>query len=145
MSEKDHHVAWADRIGLNKQWARDIDSCGAAFGTVMYSDMVRRFKNNIPNINNGPQLKDLINSFHNDNLDNEKEKVLLDWKQRYPQEAGNTGFVNQKRDEINHWAAEELYMFMLQLLEDNGFGFYEAADVKTGKDGYTQYEPDIDR
>jgi len=28
-----HKIAWTDRIGLNRQWARDIEVCSRAYGT----------------------------------------------------------------------------------------------------------------
>lgn len=124
--ETSHHVAWADRIGLNKQWARDIESCGETFGTEMYLIMVRRFKNDIPNIKNGPQLKDLIDNFEKKDLNEYGNVLLEEWKGNYPQEADNESFVRQKEKEINMLAAEELYKYIIQLLEDQGFGFYKS-------------------
>ena len=126
MSRDSHHVAWADRIGLNKQWARDIEVCGEAFGTEMYPVAVRRFKNDIPDIKNGPQLKTVINSFESGELEVFRKDTLEEWKRNFSQEAKNESFVSKKKVEINMYAAEELYKFIIQLLEDYGFGFYEA-------------------
>ena len=122
--DKEHHVAWADRIGLNKQWAKDIQACSDMFGTDLYSTMVRRFKNNIPNIKNGVQLYTIIDEYENLDLANKKKQMMFEWKQRYPQEASNRDYVKQKDDELDCWFAEKLYHFILQTLEDYGFGFY---------------------
>lgn len=140
MSEESHHVAWADRIGLNKQWARDIQTCGDAFGSDMYLVAVRRFKNDIPDIKSGPQLKTKIKEFEEGELNEFKKILLYEWKKNFEQEAKNESFVAQKQDEINMYAAEELYKYIIQMLEDHGFAFYEATDVKTGRDGYKHYE-----
>ena len=126
MSEASHHVAWADRIGLNKQWARDIEVCGETFGTKMYLVAVRRFKNDIPDIKNGPQLKSLINQFESEELEEFRRIILDEWKRNYDQEAKNESFVTKKIEEINMHAAEELYKYIIQLLEDYGFAFYES-------------------
>lgn len=126
LSESNHHVAWADRIGLNKQWARDIEVCGESFGTEMYLVAVRRFKNDIPDIKSGPQLKTEIKKFEKTELRTYSETLLAEWKENFPQEAKNESFVVQKQKEINIYAAEELYKYIIQLLEDEGFGFYKA-------------------
>ena len=80
-----HHVAWSDRIGLNKQWAKDIQICSDYFGTPQYRLMVRRWKNNIPNIKNGIQFKYLI----------AKGKGGLCWA--FPHVSGLTGHTREKR------------------------------------------------
>lgn len=126
MNDTKHHVAWADRIGLNKQWSRDIQNCGDCFGSGLYVDAVRRFRRNIINIKSGPCLKDIIDNHISSSIDVGKKKLLDEWKRNYPQHADNESYVLQKEDEIDRWAAEELFVFMLQLLEDEGFCFYES-------------------
>jgi len=126
LSEDSHHVAWADRIGLNKQWARDIQTCGDAFGSELYLTAVRRFKNDIPNIKNGPQLQTMIKKFEDGELKEFKEDVFEQWRLNFEQESRNESFVAAKRNEINLLATEELYKYIIQLLEDNGFCFYDA-------------------
>jgi len=129
-----HHVAWADRIGLNKQWSRDIEACSDSYGTSIYHHMVRRFKNNIPNINNGPDLHDQINKYEKNLFEHDYYELLNNWKQHNPQEADNESFVLQKEDEIRMHLNEELYRFMIQLLENEGFGFYKSKiDEMTDK------------
>jgi len=126
LSEDSHHVAWADRIGLNKQWARDIQTCGDAFGSELYLTAVRRLKNDIPDIKNGPQLKTMIKKFEDGELKEFKEDVFEQWRLNFEQESRNESFVAAKRNEINLLATEELYKYIIQLLEDNGFCFYDA-------------------
>jgi len=126
LSEDSHHVAWADRIGLNKQWARDIQTCGDAFGTELYVVAVRRFKNDIPDIKNGPQLKTGIKNFEDGKLKEFQEVLFEQWRMNFEQESRNESFAAAKVKEINLLATEELYKYIIQLLEDNGFGFYEA-------------------
>ena len=121
-----HHVAWADRIGLNKQWARDIEACSDSYGSPSYHHMVRRFKNNIPNIRNGPQLNDIINEKEHELFTISKKELLDEWFESYPQESDNESYVLQKEDEINMHLNENLYRFIIQLLEDQGFGFYKS-------------------
>lgn len=121
-----HHVAWADRIGLNKQWAKDIQGCGDTFGTDRYLVAVRRFKNDIPDIKNGPQLKTTIKKFEEVELEVFKRILLKKWIENFEQESKNESFMSQKQDEINMYAAEELYKYIIQLLEDKGFCFYES-------------------
>ena len=125
--EPPHHVAWADRIGLNKLWARDILACSETFGTIYYVNTVKRFRNDIININNGPSLKTLVNQYIEDTINPLKEKLMNEWVANYPQLADNESYVTQKQDEIDQTISEYLCNFMIQLLEDNGFGFYEST------------------
>lgn len=124
---KDHHVAWADRIGLNKQWARDVHDCSDTFGTLYYVIAVRRFCNNIPNIKSGPQLRTIIKQYIDVDLESRKKVLLSTWMESFPQEAINPDLVRQKQEEIELWAAEALYAFVIQTLEDEGFCFYESS------------------
>lgn len=125
--EKSHHVAWADRIGLNKQWARDVQMCSDAYGSKTYFILVKRFRNNIPNIKNGPQLKDMITEFVNKYLEQWKLDQLEIWKTRNPQKANFSPSVRAKEKDIEYAAQEELYKYMVQLLEEQGFCFYEST------------------
>lgn len=128
MTESNHHVAWADRIGLNKQWARDIEACSDSYGTNTYHHMVRRFKNNIPNIHEGPNLNDMITEYEDKLFTHEKKEMLTTWKQNNPQESDNDSYLLQKEDEIRMYLNEKLYRFIIQLLEDHGFGFYKSGE-----------------
>lgn len=121
-----HHVAWADRIGINKQWARDIEACSDSYGTPNYKYMVKRFKNNIPNIRDGPQLKDMINTYFNNTCKYHFNQKLFEWKKKNPQEASNESWILKKIDDLEPEMYEELYEYMIQLLEDHGFGFYKS-------------------
>jgi GH15 family glucan-1,4-alpha-glucosidase len=124
---KDHHVAWADRIGLNKQWSRDIQECSDAFGTTGYAKTVRRFRSNIPNISNGPQLKDIITAYETNDLVKQRASIFEEWSTLYEENADNDGFIQQKNDELEQLMCERLYIFILQTLEDQGFCFYESS------------------
>jgi hypothetical protein len=122
-----HHVAWADRIGLNKQWARDIEACSDAFGTPTYYHMVRRFKNNIPNMRDaGPNLHDMITEYEQYLFTEEYYRLLNNWRVHNPDEVHNESCQLREEDKITLHLAEQLYLFIIQLLETNGFGFYKS-------------------
>lgn len=121
-----HHVAWADRIGLNKQWARDIEACSGAFGTPTYYHMVRRFKNNIPNMRSGLQLHDEITEYEEYLFTEEYSRLLNKWRRENPEQLGNESYQLREEDKITQHLAEQLYLFIIQLLESSGFGFYKS-------------------
>lgn len=121
------HVAWADRIGLNKQWARDIESCSDSFGTSGYPLMVQRFKSNIPNIKEGANLYDQIVERERELFNVERKNLIKEWEEYNPQEASNESFRLQKYDEIELELNKILYHFIIQTLENNGFGFYKSS------------------
>ena len=124
--EKNHHVAWADRIGLNKQWARDVQACGAVFGNELYPDAVRRFRCNIPNIKNGPQLRDEIDEYESQELKTWKKEALQWLIDNNQSEANNPEWLRRSKEDIEQKSHEHMYMYIIQLIEDNGFCFYES-------------------
>ena len=126
--EKDtkHHVAWADRLGLNKQWSRDIHNCSETFGTDYYINNVNRFRSNIPNIKKGPQLKDRINEYRI-KLQEWINTSHIIWKENNPQDARNRAESDNQYNRLQQQAYINLYQFIIQLLEDHGFCFYESS------------------
>lgn len=121
---KEHHVAWADRLGLNKLWFEDMKMCSDTFGTDAYPNMVARFENDIININKGPQLKDEIKKYKNNMLDPMLNKQMKDWIDSHLQESQNPSFLRDKEIQLTKKRSELLYNHIIQLLENNGFGFY---------------------
>lgn len=120
-----HHVAWADRIGLNKTWAKAIERIWATYGTESFHGAVWGLHIVIVNIEKGPQLKTKINN-HIQKLREDKNKKLelyLD-EDEYDSE-----------DEIlEKEMLPDIAYFMIQLLENNGFGMYKSnQDQGSGK------------
>lgn len=126
--DNSHHVAWADRIGLNKQWARDIEACSDAFGTPFYIVMVKRFMNNIPNMRgDGPKLYDMLKEYESILFKEEMPKMMNQYLVNYPDDAGSESTLLMKEDEFRRVLSQDLYRAIIQLLEDNGFGFYAST------------------
>lgn len=140
-----HHVAWADRIGINKVWARNILDCNENFGLSGYPNSVDRLHNSLINIKNGPQLKMIVDEYKNKVLEDWKKKMKEEWKQRNPKYLSNHGRLKQLDNDINYDSMKMLYNYIVQTLEDNGFGFYESRDIPKGRDGYSQdFDYDIE-
>ena len=135
MGEK-HHVAWKDRLGLNRIWEQAILHCCNSFGTNMFVDDVELFRSLIINIKDGPQLKNIIDDYINGELKEWQNKMFNNWKDHNKAEARIPEICNRIRNENNVEAHQYLFSFMLQLLEDHGFGFYLSNDIPMGKDGY---------
>lgn len=124
--QKDHHVAWADRIGLNKVWAKNILNCNESFGTDNYTNAVRGLFNSLINIKNGPELRKEVEDFKNNDLERWKKKVLNDWISENPKKASNRGALHQKIEDIGNASYEILYYYIVQTLENYNFCFYES-------------------
>ena len=133
------HVAWADRTGLNKQWKDDIHACSEAFGTPWYMVMVRRFIKNIPNIHNGPKLKDMIKEYEYTLFKNNLPQMMREYLDNFPDDAGCESTLLMKEDEFRMVLSENLYEFIIQVLEDNGFCFYKS-NVEIGSGRSIEYE-----
>lgn len=114
---KSHHVAWADRIGLNKTWAKGIERIWATRGTDDFHNAVWGMHVVIINIKNGPQLRTEIDQYIKE-LRQEKYKKLDSYYDTPAYESENTIL----EEEMLPYLAN----FMIQLLEDNGFGFYKS-------------------
>lgn len=123
---KNHHVAWKDRIGLNRVWEKDVLVCSETFGTDNYRSSVNRFRNDIININDGPNLRDMINDYVNITLRDWKIEQFDYWASRNKQESIIPEICNKVNNEIEDESCKLLYNYMLQLLEDNGFLFYKS-------------------
>ena len=121
-----HHVAWADRIGLNKQWGKAIDDCRMGYGTPFYPSKVNGFRILIINIRNGPQLKTMIDNYVDNNIREWKDKTFKRWCVDDPINAQSDGWVRDTKKIIEVKSMEHIFNFMLQLLEDHGFCFYES-------------------
>ena len=121
-----HHVVWADRIGLNKQWERDIQVCSDAFRTERYPEAVMRFKHNIPNIKDGPQLRSYLEKYEKEDLAEFKESMLQEWMKANPYEVNSMEAMDEEKERIVMDSYEMMYDFILQTLEDNNFEFYKS-------------------
>ena len=122
-----HHVAWADRIGLNRQWARDIEACSSLFGTPDYIVMVRRFMNNIPNMRgDGPKLQDMLKEYESILFKQHLPQMMREYLDNFPDDAGCESTLLMKEDEFCMVLAQDLYQCIIQLLDDHRFGFYKS-------------------
>ena len=118
MSENNHHVAWADRIGLNKTWAKAIERIWATYGTEYFTQAVWGLHTITININKGPQLRTDIDN-HINELRKEKYKKLEPYYD-------DPAYANENTI-LEEEMLPGLANFMIQLLEDNGFGMYKSS------------------
>jgi hypothetical protein len=130
MVDKQYHVAWADRIGLTDRWRRDLDLCSETFGTKYYPARVDALRNDIININDGPQLSDMIDEYVNNFLRNWIETTYSNWRTKYPHDAKIREGRLKTEKEISFEAKKRLNKYITQLLEDNGFGTYKTRVIE---------------
>lgn len=125
-----HHVAWADRLGLNKLWAEDIAMCSRSKMSDNPQDFIKtveRLDEDIINIHNGAKLRNKINQYKK-TLDSEFEKDLECYKRECTFECSDPAFLNDYKDNVLRYKyMKKLHKYILQLLEDNGFGFYQST------------------
>ena len=126
MGADGHHVAWKDRLGLNRVWEQDILACSKLFRMDGYSDAVDRFRNNMINIKDGPQLRDIVSEYAKGELKSWKMERLSSWAEENRSDARVPEILSKTEAEINMKGHELLYNFILQTLEDNGFCFYQS-------------------
>ena len=129
-NNQDHHVAWADRIGLPKQWSRDLEKCGETFGTPYYIDAVNRFRNHIINIKDGPQLSDILDNYIDTSIQEYKQGAFEYWQEKNPRDANIPEITIKIKQEIDYESHKMIEKYILQMLDDNGFGFYKSSFVE---------------
>jgi len=117
MTEK-HHVAWADRIGLNKTWSKAIERIWATYGTREFRSAVWGLNIVLINIKKGPQLKKKTDEYIKQVRENNKKKL---------ESFIDTPAYDNEDDLLEEEMLPDVANFMIQLLEDNGFGMYESS------------------
>ena len=125
-SKNGHHVAWKDRLGLNREWERLNRTCNESIGGPEYPTNVECFFNNLVNIRKGPQLRIIVDDYRKEEIEPWKTKEYLVWAKLHPREARDPPIRTKKRAEIEYDAYKYLHRFILQTLEDNGFCFYKS-------------------
>jgi len=128
-AKTNYKPAWKDRIGLNDRWRKNLDLCSETYGTGEYIDRVDCLRNDLINIKDGPQLVDIIDEYVEGALSKWKEDGLIFWKEKNQDLADDPDLVLQIKKEINLEASKRLHHFILQLLENEGFGMYKS-DMK---------------
>lgn len=128
---KSHHVAWADRIGLNKTWAKAIERIWATYGTNDFSHAVWGLHIITININNGPQLKKEIDQY----IQKLRQDNIMKLKPYY-----DTPAYNSENNILEEEMLPSLANFMIQLLEDHGFGMYKSERNQMGSGDYIEFE-----
>lgn len=123
---KSHHVVWADRIGLNKLWAKDIERIRIAYGTDEIEDAVKGLYYDLVNIRKGPQLTTIAREYWEGEWTDEINKELAQWREEHPHDAHDQTEVEHQRRRIEKKYYPILGQFMKQLLEDHGFAFYKS-------------------
>lgn len=126
-SSQQHHVAWADRVGLNKRWAEAIKKCYETYNTASFNSSVDAFRMLIINIKHGPQLKTTIDNYIAKDLFKWKIDTLNEWIELNIEKSQNQQWLRNKQRDIDRFANIHLCNYILQLLEDNGFVFYESS------------------
>jgi hypothetical protein len=111
-------VIYDDDLGLKDVWKECIQYCRMVFGTEEYIEAVDNLRINIPNLKDGPKLKDEITDYAKD-LEDWKENELNNWITDHPADAREIAIYKDEEKYINIEAHKKLYSFILQLLEDN--------------------------
>lgn len=124
--ESKHHIAWADRLGLNKIWHDALEYCRMSYGTSEYRQAVFGLYHLMVNIKDGAQLKDIIDKYRNEEWETKVEVRLNQWSIENPALNDEPSIVQDETEKIRDDLMSDLFDFILQLLEDQGFGFYKS-------------------
>jgi hypothetical protein len=129
MPENKTHVAWADRLGLNKIWHDAINDCRITYGTPEYRRAVFGLQQLILDVNDGPKLRTFINNYKNTEWEYKIKSRLDNWKRKNPYKQHSVSAIQFEEEQIRNDMLEDLFSYIIQLLEDNGYGFYKSDTV----------------
>jgi len=131
MSEKNHHVAWKDRVGLSDRWEELIRVCAykMANGEKDLPRAVDALQSTLVNIKNGPQLRNMVQGYRASDL----KKVREDAFRKY--RSGQHGRLSESHQrefqaQLVQQEARLVFEYIMQMLEDNGFCFYESRQIE---------------
>jgi hypothetical protein len=124
--ENKHHVAWADRLGLNKIWHDAISYCRMSYGTDEYRQAVFGFYHLLVNIKDGPQLKKTVTDYKNGEWEQKIRVRLQEWRMSHFDLKDEPDVLQDEEEKIRDDFMGDLFDYMLQLLETTGFGFYKS-------------------
>ena len=124
--ESKHHIAWADRLGLNKIWHDAIEFCRMSYGTSEYRQAVFGLYHLMVNIKDGAQLKDTIDKYKDGEWENKISERVDKWCMENPSLNDEPFIIQMEEEKIRDDLMSDLFDFILQLLEDEGFGFYKS-------------------
>lgn len=126
MNQTDHHVAWKDRIGLSERWEEAIKGCYYNWGKPSFFNNLDALTHLIVNLKDGPALYNQL-ELKQVELRKIEEAHMAEWQDRFPSLIENPSYY---RDELKRYkeqhTSKHFFHFIVQLLEDNGFGFYKA-------------------
>jgi hypothetical protein len=129
-SSSQHHVSWSDRLGFQKIWHDAINDCRMTYGTEEYRRAVFGLHQLILDVKDGPKLRTLINKYKNVEWEAKVKKRLDDWKKKNPYKQHTVSAIQFEEEQIRNDLLEDLFTYMIQLLEDNNYGFYHS-DLST--------------
>lgn len=138
-NNQQHHVAWADRLGLNKIWHDAIEECRMTYGTEKYRQSVFGLYHLIVNIKDDPKLKDIVDKYKDGIWEDKIKERLSKWCKENPSLIDEPFIVQSEEELIRDDMMSDLFDYILQLLENEGFGFYKSTEIKHGSDGYIHY------
>jgi len=125
-NSKTRHIAWKDRIGLSDRWEEAIKGCYYNWNQPGFTDNLDALEHLLVNVQDGPQLRTELKKFKKDQLQKKIQYLKNEWLKKHSEKAENPAFVRDIEIILARKAAKITFSFIIQLLEDNNFGFYKS-------------------
>lgn len=124
------HVSWSDRLGFQKIWHDAINDCRISYGTEEYRRAVFGLQQLIIDVKDGPKLRTLINTYKDTVWTDKVNQRLNRWKKENPDLQYELSEIQFESEKIRNDLLEDLFSYIIQLLEKNNYGFYHS-DLST--------------
>ena len=138
MSEKNHHVAWKDRVGLSDRWEELIRVCAykMANGEKDLPRAVEALQSTLVNIRNGPQLRSMVFEYRQGELKQAKEEMYQRYVRGRPRSQLSESHKREFETQLVQQEAKLVFEFIVQMLEDYGFCFYESRQIEVDENAF---------
>jgi len=138
MSEKNHHVAWKDRVGLSDRWEELIRVCAykMANGEKDLPRAVDALQSTLVNIRNGPQLRSMVLDYRKKDMKDARSQLYQNYIRGRPSSQISGSHQREFESQLVQQEARLVFEFIVQMLEDYGFCFYESRQIEVDENAF---------
>ncbi len=122
------NVIWEDDLKLKETWHNCIEDCRNAYGTPDFIHAVECLVLMIPNLPDGPKLKDEIDK-KKDELNQWKNHQLDLWNFNNPSLRREKAIAKSEEDNIKMMMNIKLFKYIIQILNDNQQALHKSGNI----------------
>jgi len=112
-----------DHLAISKLWYQCYAMCLEVYGTEMFPNAVMRFKTALIDLKDGAKVKSKVDGYYKNTwMPRVKKQIDAYTRENYMQL--DSAFTRFYRDHVINNEMPNLFMFIIQTIEDSGIGFH---------------------